>query len=216
VAHGEADLMRAPVASGAGLRGAQLAAGCVLLGLGSGLSLRAALGSDGWSTMIAGVSRTLDVPYAPTNWTFAALLVTLAWLRGQRPGAGTIVQPLIVGTTANIVLDTVSRPHALLDRSLLLALAMTLMATGIAVYLGAALGAGAVEAGARAFDPPISFRLAYSLIQATGAIVGWRTGAPIGVGTLLVVFGLGPVVHVLIERVPLLQRGPRAGDEGAG
>jgi uncharacterized membrane protein YczE len=188
----------------------------VILGLGSGLSLRAALGSDGWSTMIAGVSRSLGLPYAPTNWTFAALLVTVAWLRGQRPGVGTVVQPLVVGTTANIVLDTVSRPHTLLDRSLLLAVAMTLMALGIAAYLGAGLGAGAVEAGARAFEPPISFRLAYSVIQGTGAIVGWRLGAPIGVGTLLVVFGLGPVVHVLLEHVPQLQRGPRAEPATAG
>jgi uncharacterized protein len=187
-------------------RGVQLVVACAILGLGVGLLLRAAFGSDGWSTLIAGLSRTLDGPYAGVNWVMAAALIALAWTRGQRPGPATLVQPLIVGLTANVVLDTLDTPDRFLLRVLLFAAAVLLMAVGVAAYLGTGLGAGAVEAAARAFDPPVTFRTSYSVIQGGGALIGWRLGAPIGVGTLIIIFGLGAAVQALLERTPLQRR----------
>jgi uncharacterized membrane protein YczE len=184
-------------------RVAQLVAACLLLGTGVGLLLRAAFGSDGWSTLIAGISRSHGLPYAGVNWVMAAVLIALAATRGQRPGIATVVQPLVVGATADVVLDLVGRPHALAPRIALFAAAVVLMAVGVAAYLGAHLGAGAVEAAARAFDPPIRFRTSYSVIQGAGALVGWRLGAPIGAGTLAIIFGLGPAVQALLEHTRL-------------
>jgi uncharacterized membrane protein YczE len=191
-------------------RGAQLVIACVILGLGVGFLLRAAFGSDGWSTLIAGLSRALDGPYAGVNWVMAAILIALAWTRGQRPGPATIVQPLVVGLTANVVLDSFDAPSGLLLRALVFAAALVLMTVGVAAYLGTGLGAGAVEAAARAFDPPVSFRSSYSAIQGGGALIGWRLGAPIGIGTLVIIFGMGPAVQALLERTPLQRRRPTA------
>jgi len=184
-------------------------AGSVLLGAGVGLVLTAKLGSDGYSTLLAGLADSTGLPYAVVNWTIGAVLVGTAWRFGQTPGVGTIVQPLIVGFVVNAILDTVDTPHALVWRAVMLAAAATLMAIGVATYLSTELGAGPVEAAARAFDPPVPFRWSYGIVQGGGALAGWRLGAPIGVGTLIVVFGLGPAVHLLMKRgSPAAQRMP--------
>lgn len=174
----------------------QLVVSCAVLGLGVGLVLVAGLGSDGYSTLINGISRHTNLPYAPVNWTVGFGVVLLAWSRGVRPGLGTITHPIVVGLTVNAVLDAVPAPTALPARIALLAIGTPVLAAGVAGYLEAALGAGPFEAVTIALRP-ISFRLAYAVLQAAGAVAGWLLGASIGVGTLLIVLGVGPLATVL-------------------
>ena len=96
----------------------------------------------------------------------------------------------------------------------------TLLALGIAVYLGTHLGAGPIEGAALAWDPPVPFWWSYSVVQGGGALAGWLLGATIGPGTLAVIFLLGPAVdltsrilrldvHQELGRAPATkQRGP--------
>jgi uncharacterized membrane protein YczE len=70
------------------------------------------------------------------------------------------------------------------------------LAIGVALYLGTQLGAGPAEAAALAWDPPWSFRWSYSVLQASGAVVGWALGASIGIGTIVVIFLVGPMVDL--------------------
>lgn len=185
-------------------RVAQLVISCVVLGVGVGLLLLAALGSDGYSTLVNGVRLATGVPFVVVNTAVAVLFVGLAWARGMRPGLGTVVQPLVVGLTINAVLNLAASPQQVAPRVVLLVLAFPTMAVGVAGYLGSGVGAGPAEAAALAWDPPVRFRWSYSVVQGGGALVGWLLGAAIGPGTLLVVFLLGPAVDLLLARAPAL------------
>ncbi len=178
----------------------------MLLGIGVGLLLRAALGSDGYSTLINGISLATEIDFALVNLVVSLVLVGLAWLRGVRPGLGTIVQPVVVGATVSVILRLVEEPSGLGPRVGLLAASFGLLAIGVAGYLGSRTGAGPTEAAAIAFDPPVPFRWSYSVVQGVGALVGWLLGADIGAGTILVVILLGPVVDRLLAGVPGLDR----------
>jgi uncharacterized membrane protein YczE len=174
----------------------QLIASCIVLGLGVGMVLVAALGSDGYSTLINGISRAIGVPYAAVNWVVGLTAVVLARLRGVRPGLGTVTHPVVVGLTVNAVLDLVPTPGPLALRVALLAAGSVVLAAGVAGYLDAGLGAGPFEAVTLALRP-IPFRLAYGVLQAAGALAGWLLGASIGFGTIVVVVGVGPVAASL-------------------
>ena len=180
----------------------QLFWGCLVLGIGVGLLLRAALGSDGFSTFINGLSIATDVDFAIVNLVVSVILVGLAWWRGVLPGIGTVTQPLVVGFTVSIMLKVVDEPSGLGPRIALLAVSFVLVAIGVAGYLGSRTGAGPTEAAALAFDPPVPFRWSYSVVQGLGALGGWLLGADIGVGTIAVVFGLGPLVDRMLAHVP--------------
>lgn len=180
----------------------QLVASCVVLGVGVGLLLRAALGSDGFSTLINGISIATEIDFAIVNLIVSIVLVAMAWMRAVRPGIGTIVQPVVVGVTVSIMLRLVDEPSGIGPRLGLLVAAFALVALGVAGYLGSRTGAGPTEAAALAFDPPVPFRWSYSVVQGVGALVGWLLGADIGLGTIVVVLALGPLVDRLLVRVP--------------
>jgi uncharacterized membrane protein YczE len=187
----------------------------VVLGLGVGLLLRASLGSDGYSTLVNGISIAAGVPFLAVNCVVGAVFVALAWWRGVRPGWGTIVQPVVVGATINGVLDVVSTPDPWIARSALLIASFPVLVVGVAGYLGSGAGAGPTEAAALAFDPPVPFKWSYSVLQGGGALADWSMGAAIGPGTLVVIFLLGPAVDLVASSLPLLDIHASGRDEPA-
>ncbi len=195
----------------------QLVASCVVLGVGVGLLLRAALGSDGYSTLINGISIATEIDFAIVNLVVSIVLVGIAWMRAVRPGIGTIVQPVVVGVTVSAMLQSVDEPSGIGARLGVLAAAFVLVALGVAGYLGSRTGAGPTEAAALAFDPPVPFRWSYSVVQGVGALGGWLLGADIGVATIAVVLALGPAVDRLLVRVPGLDHDrPASGGPPSG
>jgi len=181
----------------------QLFVACGVLGVGVAMLLTAALGSDGYSTMINGISIASGLPFVVVNVVVGAALVAMAWLRGKRPGLGTIVQPVVVGWVISGLLAVVEPPSGLVARLALMLAALPVLTIGVAGYLGSGTGAGPTEAAALAWDPPVPFRWSYSILQGGGALLGWALGAAIGPGTVLVIFLLGPAVDALARRVPL-------------
>jgi uncharacterized protein len=175
---------------------ALLFGGCVVLGLGVGLLLTADLGSDGYSTLVNGISRATGLSFVVCNVGVSAVFLALAALRRLFPDVGTVVQVLLVGFTVSVMLDVLETPDALTSRSAYLVVAFPVLAAGIAAYLGSNLGAGPAEAAALAWDPPVPFKWSYSCVQGGGALIGWLLGAAIGPGTLAVVFLLGPAVDL--------------------
>jgi uncharacterized protein len=170
--------------------------GCVVLGVGVAMLLTADLGSDGYSTLVNGVSIATGMSFLLANVLISVLFLVVAALRKVLPGVGTVIQVLVVGWTVSFLIDVLDTPDGLPWRLALLAAAFPVLAVGIAAYLGARTGAGPAEAAALAWDPPIPFRWSYSLVQGGGALVGWLLGATIGAGTIAVIVALGPAVDL--------------------
>lgn len=175
---------------------ARLFGGCVVVGIGVAMLLTADLGSDGYSTLVNGVSIGADIAFLVSNIAISVGLLVLAAARGLFPGLGTIVQVVVVGFTVSWLLPVLETPGTLLGQVLLLAAAFPVLAIGIASYLGSHLGAGPAEAAALAWDPPVPFRWSYSAVQGFGALVGWLLGATVGPGTLAVIVLLGPAADL--------------------
>lgn len=174
----------------------QLVVSCVVLGVGVALLLNAALGSDGYSTLVSGLTLATGVPFVVVNIVIGLLLIAVAWSRGTRPGLGTLVQPVVVGAVVTAALPLLPTPEATAMRFAELGLAFVLLTIGVAGYLASRTGAGPAEAAAIAYDPPLAFRWTYSILQIGGALIGWSLGAAVGLGTLLVVVLVGPAVDL--------------------
>lgn len=198
----EADAAAEPARRSAGItaprspvvRALLLLGGTFTLGLGVALLLTADLGSDGYSALVNGITLTTGLPFVVINTVVSLVFVLLAWLRGLRPGIGTLVQVAVVGVTVWLLLMVLPTPEPWWGRGLMLLVALPVIAVGIAAYLGSRTGAGPAEAAALAWDPPVPFRWSYSAVQGGGALVGWLLGAAAGIGTLAVIVLLGPMV----------------------
>jgi uncharacterized membrane protein YczE len=172
----------------------QLFVSCVLLGAGVALLLNADLGSDGYSMMINGLTIATGMEFAVVNIVVGVLLVSLAWLRGRTPGLGTVVQPAIVGFAVSALMPVFPEPSSWSGKSVEFGAAFVLLCIGVAGYLAVDLGAGPAEVAALAWDPPVPFKWSYSVFQFLAGLIGWLCGATFGVGTVVVVLLIGPVV----------------------
>jgi uncharacterized protein len=175
----------------------QLVLSCAVLGIGVSLLLDARLGSDGYSTLLNGLTLATGWSFLLVSMVVGVALLALAWLRGRRPGIGTVVQTVGVGATINVVLPLLPGPESLPLRGLEVALGLLVLAVGVAGYLAVDLGAGPAEAAAQAFEPGVPFGWSYTILQVTGMFVGWLLGADVGIATLLVALLIGPMVERL-------------------
>lgn len=191
---------------------ALLFGGCIILGIGVALILLADLGSDGFSTLVNGLRLKTGIPFFVSSVVVSTAFLALAAVRRVIPGFGTLVQITVVGAVASVVLDTFEIPTSLAGQVALLAVALPVLALGVALYLGANLGAGPLEAAGLAFDPPIPFKWSYNSAQAFAALSGWLLGATIGVATIAVIIVLGPLVSWFSR---LLRLEMRQGDHHA-
>jgi len=190
-------------------RHALLIGGCVVLGLGVAMLLRAAFGSDGYSTLVNGIRLALDIPFFVANLGVSLVFIGLAWIRGLRPGVGTVVQVVVVGVTVSAAMAVVEEPSSVGARVGLLVASIPVLSLGIAAYLGSHLGAGPAEGAALAWDPPVPFRWSYSVVQGGGALIGWLLSADIGIGTIVVIFLLGPAVDLAAQVLRVETSQPR-------
>jgi len=191
---------------------------CVVLGAGVAMLLTADLGSDGYSTLVRGLSLTSGLAFWSANLIIGVILLAMAAMRRVIPGVGTVIQVLVVGGVVTWLLDVLDTPDAMSARVALLVAAMPVLAVGIAGYLGSHLGAAPIEAAGLAWDPPVPFRWSYSAVQGGGAVIGWLMGATLGVGTVAVIVLLGPMVDLASRWLHLdvhQQRTPSADPPGS-
>ena len=190
-------------------RAALLVCGCLILGFGVALLLVADLGSDGFSTLVNGLAIATGLPFFVANTIVSGGFLVLAALRRVLPGIGTLVQIVLVGATVSVIFEYLGTPASLAARVGLVLVAMPVLAVGIAMYLGANLGAGPIEAAALAWDPPIPFKWSYSAVQLLGAAAGWLLGGTIGLTTVVVIASLGPLVDLTSRLLRLdVHQGP--------
>jgi uncharacterized protein len=194
-----------------GRRLAQLVLGCATLGCGVALLLGPQLGSDGFSTLVSGLAEFTGWSFMVANVLVSVSFLAMAWVRGVRPGLGTLVQILVVGGTVTLLLPHLD-PSGPWQRGLMLAVAFPVLALGIALYLDSHLGAGPMEAAALAWDPPLPFAVSYSSLQLLSAVAGWQLGGALGLGTIAVIVLLGPAVSLVgrLLRLDLHQGAPAA------
>jgi uncharacterized membrane protein YczE len=182
----------------------RLFSGLGLFGLSIACMVRARLGLGPWDVLHQGIAERLDVQI---GWVVIGVgaLAMLAWVPLRvRPGFGTLSNLILVGLAANVALDLLGSPDALVLRALLLAGGIGGMALSTALYIGAGLGPGprdGLMTGLAARG--LSLRVVRTGLEVSVLIVGWLLGGSVGIGTIAFAFLIGPLVHVLLPRLAI-------------
>ncbi len=190
-----------PAPSDLGARLAQLVAGLVLMGFALALIVQADLGLDPWNVFHQGVSERTGIGL---GWVvnLASGVILLLWIPlRQRPGVGTVLNALIVGTAIEVGVAVLPAPDGLPVRVALFAVGVVVNGAAIGMYLGAGLGPGprdGLMTGLAARGR--SIRVVRTGIELTALGVGFALGGSVGIGTLVFALTVGPIVHVTLPR----------------
>lgn len=197
----------------------QLLGGLLLYGLALAMLIRADLGVGPWDVFSLGLSSHLPMTYGTATVVVSGLVLLLWMPLRQRPGIGTLLNAMLVGPAADLGLRLLPAADALWQQALLLAGGMVLLAFATGFYLAAHLGPGPRDGLMTGLVRVTGWRvwIVRTLIEGTVLLLGWLLGGPVGVGTAVFAFGIGPLIGVflpLFERRAVARRA-RALDEAA-
>ena len=183
------------------LQAVSLLTGLWLFGSGEAMLVRAAIGNSPWTVFAQGVAAHTHLSIGVmTNLIGAAVLLLWIPLR-RRPGLGTILNVLLVGTSLDVTLKFLPAVHAMAGRILLCLGGILVVALGSGLYLRCGLGPGPrdglMTGVARVSGWPLG--AARSLIEILVLSVGWLLGGVAGIGTLLFAVLIGPCVHTAVR-----------------
>jgi len=183
----------------------RLVAGLLLCGLGIAFMVAADLGLAPWSVLDQGISEHTGIPIGTVSIIVGALVLA-AWIPlRERPGLGTVLNVLLIGTTIDLALLVLDTPASLAGRLGYLAIGVFLWGPGTGLYIGAGLGPGPRDGlmtglAARGVG---SIRLVRTGIELTALAVGMALGGSVGLGTLAFAFTIGPNVQLFLPRLTL-------------
>jgi len=194
------------------LRTTQLLLGLVAYGVAIALMVQAAVGVSPWDVLAQGLARVTGIGFGWMTVILGAVILLLWIPLKQRPGIGTVLNVLVLGTVAQIFLSTVPAPEELWLRIVSFAGGLALLALATGAYIGSEFGPGprdGLMTGLRARTGwPIW--VVRTGIEVVVVAIGWALGGDVGIGTIAFAVLIGPMVHVTMPWFSLRDRIDRA------
>jgi uncharacterized membrane protein YczE len=179
----------------------RLVGGLFLCGTGIAAMILSGLGLSPWDVLHQGIAIHTGLAVG-TVTIMLGVVVLMVWIPlRERPGMGTVVNAVLVGLVVNAWLARFAPPDDTTLRIILMLAGTPLLALGVGLYIGAGLGPGPrdglMTGMARRGHPVWMVRGGIELTALAG---GWLLGGTVGVGTVVSVAAIGPLVHLSVDR----------------
>jgi uncharacterized membrane protein YczE len=181
--------------------------GLVLFGTGIAFMVTSGLGLSPWEVLAQGIATRTDLAIGTVS-IIVGWVVLIGWIPiGERPGIGTILNILLIGSTTNVALDLLPDlgPFSLdatsaVDlsvRGLLLGAGVVMIGIGSGFYLGADLGPGPRDGLMTGLHHRYgwSIRRVRTALEVVVLVVGFVLGGTVGIGTIVFALTIGPLVQ---------------------
>ncbi len=190
----------------------EIAGGLCVFAFGVHLTIRANIGLAPWDCLGMGISLHTPLNYGLSMTLIAVLVLGVDLLMKERIGCGTVIDALLTGNLVQMFNDLDPFPE---NDSVWLGVALMLagfvfMALGMWLYMRCEQGCGPRDAmlvGLGKRLPKLPIGLVEILLWGAVVLLGWLLGGPVGIGTLLSVFGAGLVMQLVYS---LIRFEPRA------
>jgi uncharacterized membrane protein YczE len=174
-----------------------LITGLFLYGIALAMLLRASLGVGPWNVLTSGLVEVTGISFGlMTN--LIGLGVLLIWIPlRQRPGIGTVLNVLLVGTSADIGLWLIPPVSGLFVQIAMFAGGLSLLAAATGIYIAPGLGPGPRDGLMTGLHQRTGAPvwLCRAGVEITVLAIGWLLGGLVGIGTVAEALLIGPMVH---------------------
>ena len=188
----------------------QLLLGLVLYGIAISLLIRAAIGVPPWDVLSQGVALQTGLPFGLVTNIIGAV-VLLLWIPiRQKPGIGTVLNVLLVGSSAQLGLTLLPELDVLWQQVLLFAGGLAMLAIATGLYIGARFGPGPRDGLMTGIHRRYGWRIwiVRTSIEVTVLAIGWLLGGNVGVGTVAFALLIGPRVNVTLPLLRVREAAP--------
>jgi hypothetical protein len=178
---------------------ARYLAGIFVVSLGATLGIQSAVGAAPYDALLVTITERVGVPFWLTAWILQAVWITLILRAGGRFSLGTLLHSLSFGPIMGVMLAMIPEAESIVASSLYLAGAVVGMAVGIWLYLGSGFIAGMVDTLFETLSSRGGWRSTgiRTTFDVACCAIAWIGAGPVGVGTLVLAVGVGPLLGLL-------------------
>ena len=176
--------------------------GLFICTIGTYLENLAGLGMAPWDSLNQGISARFGITWGTASIIIGFLVIAADLLLREHIGLGTILDAVLVGKYFDLFtrLNLLPHPETLPFRMLYLFAGMFIIAVGQVYYMSAALCCGPRDAllvgvGKRFRKVPIG--IVQIGMQGAVTVVDLLLGSPVGIGTIILVFGMGFAIQTV-------------------
>ena len=172
--------------------------GFFLYGLAISLAIQANLGTGTWAVFEVAVAKLAGVSVGTITMIDGFVVLTIVLALREKIGWGTLGNILSIGPWLNQCLKFIPSIEGNFPVQLVMLLAAVLtMGIASAVYIGVDAGAGPRDSLMLAIHrtTKLSLRMARGSVELIVFIIGGLLGGPVGIGTAIFVFLIGPSVQ---------------------
>jgi uncharacterized membrane protein YczE len=175
--------------------------GLVLFGVGIAMMVQANLGLGPWEAFHQGISRLTGIPIGTVSILLGLPILAMWWPLGERPGVGTVLNILLIGTSTNIGIALIPAVTGVPAQLALMLAGVVVIAAGSGLYLAADLGPGPRDGLMTGLHIRFgwSIRWARTAVELSVLLAGFLLGGTIGIGTVVFALGIGPMVQVALR-----------------
>ncbi|MEO5853307.1 MAG: hypothetical protein ABIQ15_12410 [Nocardioides sp.] len=183
-----------------GRRLPQLVVGLLLYGVSLAMMVRGDFGLAPWDVLHSGLIRHVPLTLGQAV-VVMSFVVLVAWIPlRETPGIGTVLNALLIGSSADLGLTMLDRPELLAARAALTVGGVVLCGFATALYIGAQLGRGPRDGlmTGLARRTGWSLRLVRTGLEVGVVVIGLAIGGVLGLGTVLYALAIGPLTQAML------------------
>ena len=185
--------------------------GLILCGVGVSMFLYSGMGVDPASVFELGIAKVFGISYGTSSALInVVILLIVFFIDKSYINISSLIAIFGIGYTADFVRKILSiliqgEPNLILKLVLIL-IGLFIMSCGIATYIKAELGVGAIDLISEIISrkSKVQYRVVRVIGDVAFVVIGFLLGGTVGVGTVVAAFLTGPTVQLVrpgIEKV---------------
>ncbi len=180
------------------------ALGLFIFAIGVYLTIQANIGLAPWDCLSMGVSAKVGYSYGIVHTVISIIILIIDILLKEKIGYGTILDALLVGNYVDWIgyLKLVPVSDNVAVSCAMVVIGLLIMGYGQYFYMAAAQGCGPrdsllIALGKRFPRTPIG--MVQTFMVGIALLIGWLLGGPVGIGTIISVFGMGSALQLVCK-----------------
>ena len=180
------------------------ALGLFIFAIGVYLTIQANIGLAPWDCLSMGVSARVGYSYGIVHTVISIIILIIDILLKEKIGYGTILDALLVGNYVDWIgyLKLVPVSDNVAVSCAMVIIGLLIMGYGQYFYMDAAQGCGPrdsllIALGKRFPRTPIG--VVQTFMVGIALLIGWLLGGPVGIGTIISVFGMGSALQLVCK-----------------
>lgn len=177
--------------------------GLLLYAVGIVFTIQGNLGLAPWDALHMGLTYITHLSFGLISILVGFIILLFTYQLNESIGIGTLANIIIIGLLIDLIfaLNLIPLSTSAFSGIPMLLIGMEMIALGSYFYIGSGFGTGPRDglmvALTRVTKKPIG--LIRGSIEITVFIAGYMLGAKIGIGTLLLAFGMGPIIQLTFK-----------------